>query len=473
MKLTADTKTLFIAFGGGLYWSSSVLLLTAWKPLSSPVSALPFATDFLYIALAVIVCALLACSKAFAHRRGQTLLALGGIVATIAFVSLGVLPVPQTPAFGILAVVANAFHHACFILFWSLNFAVLDKRDAERTIFLTALVAFALYALCSTVSAGAYGIVAIGFMKIVATVPFLCRRYDLPVVDRPLHTQNLPLLVPFFLSRVFYGLALAFLFFLVSSAKPAPSPFAIPLAALALIVLAATALRSLRSGSSGNRLLRIMPLFIAGFLVLPYLGNGQEGSAFDGTAAAIVWLSWITLSSVQVSDLEERVGLDAVKLPFAEKAVVNISVAFGYLVARSAFSSLDAPARLVVESYAPPIIVYLAIIVSCYLFSNLIDAKERQTIVDKALKLSESQMEQIYRDIARDHRLTERESEVLALMAQGHTRPYMCEKLYLSEGTVRSHANHVYQKLDIHSREELYELVETRKKRFSVDKPIL
>ena len=45
--------------------------------------------------------------------------------------------------------------------------------------------------------------------------------------------------------------------------------------------------------------------------------------------------------------------------------------------------------------------------------------------------------------------LTDREREVLALIAEGRSNKGICERLYLSPKTVEAHVKHVLQKLDI------------------------
>ena len=45
--------------------------------------------------------------------------------------------------------------------------------------------------------------------------------------------------------------------------------------------------------------------------------------------------------------------------------------------------------------------------------------------------------------------LTERELEVLALMAEGHSNEGICRRLYLSPKTVETHVRHILMKLDI------------------------
>ena len=57
--------------------------------------------------------------------------------------------------------------------------------------------------------------------------------------------------------------------------------------------------------------------------------------------------------------------------------------------------------------------------------------------------------------------LTEREVDVMHLFATGRTAARVQEELVISAGTVNTHAMHIYQKMDIHSRQELMELVAT------------
>lgn len=51
--------------------------------------------------------------------------------------------------------------------------------------------------------------------------------------------------------------------------------------------------------------------------------------------------------------------------------------------------------------------------------------------------------------------LTAREQEVLILWAHGRSSPYIQETLVISANTVASHTKHIYQKIGVHSRQEL------------------
>ena len=47
--------------------------------------------------------------------------------------------------------------------------------------------------------------------------------------------------------------------------------------------------------------------------------------------------------------------------------------------------------------------------------------------------------------------LSEREMEVLRLLARGHTEHAIAERLIVSSATVHTHVIHIYQKLDVHA----------------------
>lgn len=59
-----------------------------------------------------------------------------------------------------------------------------------------------------------------------------------------------------------------------------------------------------------------------------------------------------------------------------------------------------------------------------------------------------------------DHyELSPRQREIAFLIACGHDANYIAEKLYISKGTINSHRMRIYKKLDVHSRQELLDLV--------------
>ena len=56
--------------------------------------------------------------------------------------------------------------------------------------------------------------------------------------------------------------------------------------------------------------------------------------------------------------------------------------------------------------------------------------------------------------------LTPREREVLALLVQGRSLPYIAEQLFVTTGTVKTHALHIYRKAGVGGKQELISLYE-------------
>jgi DNA-binding NarL/FixJ family response regulator len=50
--------------------------------------------------------------------------------------------------------------------------------------------------------------------------------------------------------------------------------------------------------------------------------------------------------------------------------------------------------------------------------------------------------------------LTNREQEILSLIAEGYANIQIAEALSIAEGTIKNHVVNIYQKLDLHSRAE-------------------
>lgn len=63
--------------------------------------------------------------------------------------------------------------------------------------------------------------------------------------------------------------------------------------------------------------------------------------------------------------------------------------------------------------------------------------------------------------VAALYQLSPRELEVLVLLAKGRSMNHIKDELVVSEGTAKTHIRHVYRKLNVHSRHELVEIIES------------
>ncbi|BDE95772.1 response regulator transcription factor [Raoultibacter timonensis] len=469
-------QTVYISVGGGLYWAASLLYLSAWSPQigTSPAHEL-LPPAFSWFAIAAVIGITLAFHKQLMKPRCQWALAAVGLAASVLYAILFAFPASGIVG-QIAALLTNACHHAFIIMFWGLAFTSLSKHDAEKAVVLSVLIALAVYYFGLLLPIGPWGAPVAALLRYGGTIPFLLGIAHIPTLERAADPDSLRMLVPFYLNRAFLGLCMAVLFYLASLVRPLGFPAPSPALCLAGCAAAGATLAALAAKArSGSSALRVAPLILLGTLVFPYaLPLENLSHAFPLLAGCIAWISWIALSATQLSDIKEHIGLDEAFLAISEKAVVLMSVFLGFALCSLGTQPIGTET---LQDFAIPlsaVFVYVSMLVCCYLFSTLIDKKQRQRIVRKAIMRSDEQLRLAYSAIAKKHGLTEREQDVFALMAAGHARPYIREKLCISDGTVKTHSYHIYEKLGIHSREELYKLVDRERSELEMansDKP--
>lgn len=73
-------------------------------------------------------------------------------------------------------------------------------------------------------------------------------------------------------------------------------------------------------------------------------------------------------------------------------------------------------------------------------------------IAGKVMQQAATSPEQMRQRLPEAEALTEREQEVLALLAQGHSNPEIARRLHLAAGTVRNYVSVIFQKLGVSDR---------------------
>ena len=62
--------------------------------------------------------------------------------------------------------------------------------------------------------------------------------------------------------------------------------------------------------------------------------------------------------------------------------------------------------------------------------------------------------------LSQSHGLTDRETEILLLLAKGRNSLFLQEHFVVSKNTIKTHIKHIYRKLDVHSQQEVIDLIE-------------
>lgn len=114
------------------------------------------------------------------------------------------------------------------------------------------------------------------------------------------------------------------------------------------------------------------------------------------------------------------------------------------------------------SGFAYSAMAYIVAIVSVFALSET-DFSQRRIFADLDAPVPERQQYKSIEDnckrVGHLYSLTVREIEVMELICKGRSKNYIAENLGISENTVRSHSQHIYQKLGIHSKQELLDMV--------------
>ena len=140
--------------------------------------------------------------------------------------------------------------------------------------------------------------------------------------------------------------------------------------------------------------------------------------------------------------------------------------AFGYLV----FQASQIPGFFMGEALAPSTeqalspLVFLSIVLALFVTVLLVFNDPRSALHQwlAAGEPTESgdEIPNACAELASRYALTPREHEVLGLLARGRTAAYVGHSLGISQGTAKTHIRSVYHKMDIHTQQDLMDLIE-------------
>ena len=247
-----------------------------------------------------------------------------------------------------------------------------------------------------------------------------------------------------------YGLA-------VNIAQPSGQATPFALAAAVLLVVAIWALRSKARPKADLLLLLSLCLVVGGFsLVL--IGDGRCETLAQSTLLAgymcFYLLTWFALCAVAT-----RSAADAIPAICWGSAANYLGILAGAVITDVLAGVSD-----------PAFAVKLVIAAVLTFTAAYVTATQRSTSIDATIDGIEpdtSSVEVRYIDrldacceqVAEQAGLTQREREMLALLARGNNAQHIQEELSISHNTVKYHARNVYRKLDVHSQQELIDLL--------------
>lgn len=204
-------------------------------------------------------------------------------------------------------------------------------------------------------------------------------------------------------------------------------------------------------------------LVFAGLLLMLALpGEGQQlgGALVVVGRTCLGLLFWIILVDLVRSGAYSLLGTFGVVFLMVEV----LSSFLGYIAVPELLGMFDSTATNAVTLTLTAIA--FALIAATMVFFNRTRAEGEEPLPAPAAQSSPEPLtvEDTNGDAASDifaaRGLTEREAEVAALLAAGHSQRKISEVLSVSIGTVQSHIKAIYRKFDIHSRQEFIDALQ-------------
>lgn len=202
----------------------------------------------------------------------------------------------------------------------------------------------------------------------------------------------------------------------------------------------------------------LVPLMVVGFLSLLLFGEETPWLGFAILGAGYWCLRLLVWETVRA--LSRKVDVSPQRAFAAVEGLVCLVVMLAQLFATP--GSVISSSKLAVVSVAVLAAVLGAMVI---LNTRFLGALENTAAPDPAEQsvtagLNPRTTDSAVARLIDEHGLTQREGEVLALLARGRSLPYIQEELGIAVGTAQAHVRHIYDKLGVHNRQQLLDMVE-------------
>lgn len=200
-------------------------------------------------------------------------------------------------------------------------------------------------------------------------------------------------------------------------------------------------------------------LMVCGFLLIPM--EGLFGAAASSYLIAVSYSLMGLLVTFLLYDISKRMGVAIVAFMACKNAEQFFVQAGSAATDALGMSGLPADTQSLVVAILVCVLILGATLV---LFSERelsskwgVDILATGGLVERSEE--EERREERCRELVETYRLSPREEEVLLLLAEGKTGRVIQQELFIAEGTFKAHTRHIYEKMSINTRKELFDLL--------------
>ena len=244
--------------------------------------------------------------------------------------------------------------------------------------------------------------------------------------------------------------------------------------AVLLFLVATTVFLSLKNFEIGKLYVPVGFLTVIGILLCPLLGGFVTA---QGVIVNVLYNVFILIVWCLLIELAGRTTLGAVRVFGFGRGASALATTLGWAIALFAdqmFGNLASFYTVFFVVMAVAMLVVLVLIFNEQTVSAALQKTLRHEVeVSKASNESERNGDigldfgnnpwtVACQQIASEHQLTARESEVYSLLAKGRSVSYIADELVIAQSTVKGYTKNVYAKIGVHSRQELIDVTDIR-----------
>lgn len=414
-------------------------------------------------------------------RFKNALVALGFLLSSFLCVFIIYTLNLEDALFSSIATLLFFFAYTSLLFLWGVRFALLDTGDAGSTVLYTACFAFIgvfiaiqlpeqvlfyLKYIAITVSIGFF--LAENKSKQAwqdapsKRLPTNCEEKNLfdktkCLLNPSIHAQKNSTqksFLPFYFSRFALGLGIGLCSLCTSLLISKEVIIGLPGSILFVLIIFGGVYLRYSSHIHPTEPLRFFPVIAAFLLTAIFWPLGLD--AIIASSSAVVWFAWIILSSLQLSEIRESGSPGITKIACVEKMIIIVGIGITNLPGSVFPAEMTAQQELMI-TWVPIVVVFCALVGISSSLVN-ISIRNKKTSSEPGSLVYEA-YDQACGIITERFKLSAREKEVVVYLGRGYTRRAISEKLFIADGTTRTHIRHIHEKMQIHRNDELIDIL--------------
>lgn len=369
-------------------------------------------------------------------------------------------PFPFSNQMGIITAVIGGICSAGMYMSWAPFYAKLDLRNAVASIFGAMAVSCAIKALVDLVAPLPATILLTIMPLASARMLAVTRTHWTQVAEPPeIYFHSARTSFPY---TILIGIAVySFIIGVVPAVAPAPAYTPFELMTLVHhgveILVAAAALFWVfcyHGTLHFTNLWRTILLITAtGLFFLPVISVEWVGWAL--VLIAIAQTLMVALLLAMLADAAHHSAVSPYVIFGFAWVAYALAIAIGQFVGPVIAANQDSNYIVAILTYALTLTAIFALNERSFIQSRIFTDLD----IPMATQSMYGSIEEGCKELGRRYGLTDREVEIVELLCKGRSKSYIAETLVISENTVRTHSRHIYNKLEVHSKQEIMDMV--------------